>query len=98
MKKLWLLILSTFCLFLVGCWWQTQEEIDVDLAKKEVKNFLKAPSTAIFYDIEYIEAKYTEASRVNLSVDSENSFGGMWRNDFKCMIKNNVATCTTIGE
>lgn len=67
------------------------EERDIEEAKKVIKDILKAPSTAVFYDLEWKNwASFNDLVNnwIKWNVDSQNSFGGMWRTRFVCNVKN----------
>ena len=61
-------------------------EVAKTMCEEFVKDRLKAPTTAEFYDA--TATKGVSGWTVDGNVDSENSFGGMVKNRYRCKVTN----------
>jgi hypothetical protein len=83
MKKLFVIM----CLFLISCSEKENDKLDaMGAAQSYVEKQLKSPSTAKFSNMKST-LQYENVFAVEGSVDSQNSFGAMIRNDFSCIIE-----------
>lgn len=75
--------------------WKPTDAEAIDVCQEWVKGNLKAPASAEFSGVEL--KRTTPDWTVRGAVDSQNSFGAMLRNEWKCTIRWSIAEEKWIG-